>query len=93
MIGYGEVPVVVSDQLPTLPSFGEDIVRRVRHGLEDVLEWCGEDVGPEPGEPTHAYVSIDLAFGSQPTVFVSREEFDRLTAYAAEQVPTMRLVL
>lgn len=51
---YLGMPVVVSDALPTHPGELEDVRRRVRHGLADVIEWCGDAVGPKPGEPTHA---------------------------------------
>lgn len=69
--GPGGVPVMVSSALPTIPSFGEDIRRRVRHGLADVLTWLGEDVGPAPGEPSHAY-----AMGGR--LVVSQELADRM---------------
>lgn len=49
------VQVHVTPILPTHPTFSESIRRRVRHGLADVLEWLGEDVGPYPDEPTHAF--------------------------------------
>ena len=46
--------VTVSPALPLLPSMEEDVVRAVRHGLADVLEWLGEEVGPHPGDAVHA---------------------------------------
>jgi len=59
--------IVVSPVLPIYPSPGEVSRRTVRHGLADVLEWLGEDVGPKPDEVTHAlqvggvlHVSQDL---------------------------------
>lgn len=48
------VDVIVSPMLPIVPSLATDVVRMVRHGLADVLEWLGEDVGPKPGEEVHA---------------------------------------
>jgi hypothetical protein len=66
-----DLRVVVTPALPIAPTFAEDIVRSVRHGLADVLEWLGEDVGPKPGEYTHA-----IRVGSQ--LYVSQELFDKL---------------
>lgn len=54
------VQVIVSPLLPTdVPSPGEDARRMVRHGMKDVLTWLGEDVGPRPGERTHALMVGD----------------------------------
>lgn len=50
------IPIVVSDALPMDPSPGEWGRRYVRHGMRDILDWLGEDVGPEPDEQTHALV-------------------------------------
>ena len=49
-----ELSIYVSEFLPLAPTMADDVRRQVRHGLADVLEWLGEDVGPAPGEPTHA---------------------------------------
>lgn len=67
--------VVVSPILPILPSLEEDIVRMVRHGLADVLEWLGEEVGPKPGEATHVIFASD---GLGSLLLVSREVYARL---------------
>lgn len=88
---YDTIRVVVSDSLPTWPSFAEDIARRVRHGLADVLEWLDEPVGPEPGQPCHSYMSLDPGTG-EAILFVSQSQYDAFKAYAAELVPTMRFV-
>ncbi len=48
------MPVYVSNALPMPPSTREWARRIVRHGLADVLEWLGEDVGPAPDDQTHA---------------------------------------
>ena len=66
------VKIIVTASLPIAPTDGEDIVRMVRHGLADVLDWLGEDVGPKPGDQTHA-VRI-----SNRVTFVSQELFDKL---------------
>ncbi|MDP9820459.1 hypothetical protein [Nocardioides massiliensis] len=50
------ITVIESPHLPTYPSPGTDARRIVRHGMADVLAWLGEDVGPKPGEPTHAFL-------------------------------------
>jgi hypothetical protein len=62
---FGGLRVVVSPLLPMYPTPGEDGRRIVRHGLADVLAWLGEDVGPKPGEPTHAYRIGDVVVCSQ----------------------------
>ncbi len=59
LIGNAAINVVVSDQLPTLPTPGGDARRIVRHGLADVLTWLGVDVGPKPGEPIHMFETTD----------------------------------
>lgn len=79
-------PVVVSPQLPYPPSIGEWARRIVRHGLADVLEWLGEEVGPAPDDQTHM-LWVDGR------VLVSQETYDRLAAMAVEREPTMRLDL
>ena len=63
--------IIDSPALPMAPTPEQDVIRIVRHGLADVLEWLGEDVGPKPGEKTHSIVS-----GSN--VYVSKALFDRL---------------
>lgn len=50
------VPVVVSDALPMDPSPGTWARRSVRHGMSDILEWLGEDVGPAPDVQTHTFL-------------------------------------
>ena len=70
----GGLAVVVSPLLPVPPSPAEEARRIVRHGLADVLEWLGEDVGPEPDEPTHAYRAGNTLIASREfvdTVMVS----------------------
>ena len=47
------ITVVESDMLPIKPSPGTWARRYVRHGMADILEWLGEDVGPEPDAETH----------------------------------------
>ena len=69
------LPVIVSPALPIDPTDAENTVRGVRHGLPDVLEWLGEDVGPKPGAATHA-VQTPTA------IFVSREAYDELKKVA-----------
>jgi hypothetical protein len=68
-----EIPIVVSEQLPMEPTDAANARRIVRHGLADVLGWCGLDVGPAPGEPTHALLSADLARPGGKVLFCSRE--------------------
>jgi hypothetical protein len=69
------LPVIVNVLLPIEPSDAENTVRSVRHGLADVLEWLGEDVGPKPGDPCHA-ISAPNA------IYVSQECFDELKKVA-----------
>lgn len=73
MTATASIPVVVSPALPIRPTDEEYVVRIVRHGLADVLQWLGEDVGPKPGDATHAIVT-------RTTVFVSPELSARLSA-------------
>lgn len=61
------VDIYPSARLPRPPSPGTEARRIVRHGLADVLEWLGEDVGPAPDAPVNAMkvggmvlVSIEL---------------------------------
>ena len=63
----------VSQLLPITPTPETDVIRSVRHGLADVLEWLGEEVGPKPGEKIHAIMA-----GSQ--LLVSQEFLDKMTA-------------
>lgn len=69
--------LVVSPALPIRPTLAEDAVRMVRHGLSDVLNWLGEDVGPKPGAATHI-----ITAGS--TVFVSKELHEQLAAKSVQ---------
>ncbi|RHA38725.1 DUF6221 family protein [Cellulomonas rhizosphaerae] len=64
------IPVIVSALLPMEPTPGEDAVRIVRHGLRDILEWLGEDVGPAPGVPTHSVMSGDGTAHGPKVMFV-----------------------
>ena len=48
--------VIESPELPLHPSDGTIAKRIVRHGLADVLEWLGEEVGPKPEDLTHAFI-------------------------------------
>lgn len=66
-----DLPVIVSPALPIIPTDAENTVRLVRHGLADVLEWLGEDVGPKPGDYTHAIMG-------EGTLFVSQEMRDKM---------------
>lgn len=72
MKGLYGMRVVVSPHLPTTtyPDHKEDGRRIVRHGMAEILEWLGEEVGLAPGEPevTHAYV-----FGEARTILASAE--------------------
>lgn len=53
----GGIDVIVTDLLPMYPGHKEDARRIVRHGMEDILEWLGEKVGPKPGELTVAILT------------------------------------
>lgn len=68
-----EMKFSISPVLPLYPSFNEDIVRQVRWGLKDVIEWLGEDVGPKPGEPIHCF----YVWGAN-LMFVSQEMYDNM---------------
>lgn len=65
--------IVVHPFLPIVPTLEEDVVRMVRHGLADILECLGEEVGPKPGDAVHV-----IHMGTH--VFVSQEVRDRLQA-------------
>jgi hypothetical protein len=72
-MGGIDLRIIVSNELPIIPSPGEDGRRIVRHGMADVLRWLGEEVGPKPGAPTHALRTAR-------SLLVSREFADRLKA-------------
>ena len=74
--GWGDVALLVSDQLPIHPSPGEQARRLVRRGMADVLEWLGEDVGPGPHDATHAIVMADPE--GPATLMVSAEAMRRI---------------
>jgi hypothetical protein len=69
--------VVVSPALPIVPSIPEDAARRVRHGLADVIDWLGWDVGPKPGDRTHIIVG-PISPSGQPTIIASAEMAARI---------------
>lgn len=69
MSGFWGTRVVVTPYLPVEPTFAEQIRRRVRHGLADVLAWLGEEVGPEPTSPIGAITTPDA-------IYVSQEVYD-----------------
>ena len=79
---FGGYPVVESNLLPTTPSNAEDARRIVRHGLADVLERLGEEVGPKPGALTHLVVAGDGTGGTNLTLFASAEWVDKIRALA-----------
>jgi hypothetical protein len=64
------IDIIVSPALPADPTPGEWARRYVRHGMADVLEWLGEKVGPEPDQPTHAYMATN---GTRDVLFASAE--------------------
>jgi hypothetical protein len=76
-VNFDSVPVVVSPALPIQPSHREDARRIVRHGYTDVLAWLGEEVGPKPGELTHALLGKDAPHGA-PVLMVSQQYLDKL---------------
>lgn len=80
---FVSLDVVVSEHLPVPPSPGENARRIVRHGLAHWLEWLGEDVGPAPGEPTHA-------FQAGRTLMVSRELRQQLRPDGPSPSPTTK---
>ena len=75
--GWGDVALLVSDQLPIHPSPGEQARRLVRHGLADVLAWLGEEVGPGPHDAMHAAV-VMVEPGGPATLMVSAEAMRRI---------------
>lgn len=74
--------VVVSEHLPTYPDHREDARRIVRHGLRRWVEYIGEDVGPAPGEPAHAFMASDGTRNGPVTLIVSREFYEQITEQA-----------
>lgn len=79
------VRVIPTDLLPIEPSWGEQIRRRVRHGLADVLEWLGEDVGPAQHAETQA-------IGTLGGLMVSRDLHRRLVEQLATTRPAAEAV-
>lgn len=85
-VPFPGLEVHVSPTLPVDPSVGEDARRFVRHayararaasGLAMYFpDSCG-DVGPKPGQPTHA-----LQMGNR--LLVSQEYWDRLATKVRE---------
>lgn len=71
------IPIVVSDVLPMDPSPGEWARRFVRHGMRDIVEWLGEEVGPEPDAQTHVLMATDGAQGGE-MLYASREAVDKM---------------
>lgn len=71
LLGYKVVPCVWLPTSPPLPD--EDARRIVRHSLHEALPWLrmGE-VGPKPGERTHAALDRDG------TLFVSHQLWEHL---------------
>ena len=67
MTDLAGIPIIICDMLPTRePTPGEWAVRFVRHQLADVLEWLGEEVGPEPDEPiTVAFLVGDALYRAE----------------------------
>lgn len=82
------LPILVTHHLPLVPSLEEDIIRMVRHGLSDILEALGEDVGLKPGEETHVVTATDIAETGETVIYVSKEYYDRIKGYVEENRPT-----
>lgn len=76
------IPIVVSDVLPMDPSPGEWARRFVRHGMRDIVEWLGEEVGPGPDEQTHVLMATDGATGGE-MLYASREAVDKMREASA----------
>lgn len=73
----GGIDVMISPALPSTPTWMEDLTRYVRHKLV-ILEPVALrtfDVGPLPGDPTHA-----VRFGN--TMMVSADLFEQLKQQA-----------
>lgn len=68
--------VVETVMLPLIPSDRENVARIVRHGLKDVLEWLGEEVGPKPYEKTHCVVAGRFLYVSPEVYAMIKEEID-----------------
>lgn len=75
--------VYISPVLPLASTPAQDARRLVRHGFASARRASGEamyfpdtlgDVGPLPGDDTHAFVSDDK-------LWVSRDGFDRLRGH------------
>ena len=75
------VKVIPSRLLPIKPTLEQYVIRCVRHGLADVLEQLGEDVGPAPDDQVHT-----MAFGD--TLFVSHATYDRLKRMTSPNTST-----
>ena len=45
--------MIIDPDLPRRPDAGEEARRIVRHGMADILDWLGEDVGPRPDQGQH----------------------------------------
>lgn len=78
MSSLGGWNLIPTSALPMKPTTGEWARRLVRHGLEDVLLWLGEDVGPTPDAETHLLVTNSLGASSGPAAFVSHELAERI---------------
>lgn len=72
----GGIRVLVTDALPITPSDGENARRMVRHGMAEILDWLGEEVGPKPGDPTHAMLIGDTLHASRTFAFRLKQEAD-----------------
>lgn len=81
------IEIVPTSLLPIRPDLGEDTVRMVRHGLADILEALGEEVGPKPGEEKHVIVSIDPVHPWSQMIFVSSEYYSKIKDYHEEDRP------
>lgn len=72
---------MVSDRLPLPVSPGEEARRIVRHGMAEILEWLGEEVGPRPDDEVHVILGVDPANPLLPAsgvAFVSRTLYEQL---------------
>jgi hypothetical protein len=73
------MPVIVSPALPLpAPEKGspEWITRYVRHGMADVLEWVGEEVGRGPDDTTDVLVMAGQ-------LVMSQAAYDRIRTVSA----------
>lgn len=83
---FGGMTVMVSDQLPLPVSPGEEARRIVRHGMAEILEWLGEEVGPRPGDRVHVVLGVDPGnplLERSDVAFVSPAMWERLEREAA----------